>query len=80
MRPDGVVMAPPALDDDPGFLEGVEDFAIEKFVTQAGVKALDEAILPRAARCDVGWLGANGGDPFLHGLGDELGSVAPAEG
>ncbi len=68
-------MTPPALDDDPGLLEGVKDFAIEKFVTQAGVKALDEAILPRAAPRDVGCLGANGGDPFLHGLGDELGSI-----
>jgi hypothetical protein len=53
MRAFGVVIASPALDYDPRFLERVEDFAIEQFITQTSVKALDEAILPRAAKCDV---------------------------
>ena len=34
MGPYGVVVATPALDDDLGFSQGVEDLAIEQFVTQ----------------------------------------------
>ena len=75
MRTDGVVVPPPALDDDPCFGEGVEDFSVEQLVAQPGVEALDEAILPRAARRDVGGFRADGGDPLLHSLGDEPGAV-----
>ena len=75
MRPDRVVVASPALDDDLGLAQSVEDLAIEQFIAKAGVEALDVAVLPRAARLDVGGLGADSGDPFLHGLGDELRSV-----
>ena len=35
MRPDRVVVTPPALDDDPGLVQRVEDFAIEQFIAQA---------------------------------------------
>ena len=35
MRPDGVVVATPALDDDLGLTQGVEDLAIEQLVAQA---------------------------------------------
>ena len=49
MRPDGVVVPSSALDDDLRFPEGVEDLAIEKLITQAGIEALDEAILPWTA-------------------------------
>ena len=75
MRPDRIVMAPPAFDDDLSFSEGVEDLAIEQLIAKTGVEALDIAVLPRTARFDIGSLGADSGDPFLHGLGDELRSV-----
>jgi len=68
-------MAPPAFDDDPSFSEGVEDLAIEQFIAKAGVEALDVAILPRTAALDIDSLGADGGDPSLDSLGDELRSV-----
>ena len=42
MRSDGVVVAPPALDDDLGFTQRVEDLAVEQFVTKTSVEALDE--------------------------------------
>jgi len=45
----GVVVAPPALDDDPRLSKRVEDFPVEQFVAKSGVEALDEAVLPRAA-------------------------------
>lgn len=70
-----VVVAPPALDDDPGLGEGVEDLAVQEFVPQASVEALDEAVLPRAAGRDVGGVRPDGGDPFAHSRRDELGTV-----
>ena len=75
MRPDGVVVTTPALDDDARFGQRVEDFAVEQFVTQTRVEALDEAVLPWTAGSDIGGLGANRRDPFLHGLGHELRSI-----
>ena len=75
MRANGIVVAPPALDDDLGLAQGVEDLAVEQLVTQARVEALDEPVLPRAAGGDVGGLCADGGDPLLHRLGNELRAV-----
>jgi hypothetical protein len=56
-----VVMASPALDDDLGFAQGVEDLAVEQLIAQAGIKAFNEAILPRAAGGDVRGLCADRG-------------------
>src|SRR6266516_3315230 len=75
MRPDRVVVASPALDDDLGLAQSVEDLAVEQLIAKAGVEALDVAVLPRAAPLDVGGLGTDSRNPFLHGLGDELRSV-----
>jgi hypothetical protein len=73
--PDRVVVASPALDDDLGLAQSVEDLAVEQLIAKAGVEALDVAVLPRAASLDVSGLGTDSRDPFLHGLGDELRSV-----
>jgi hypothetical protein len=79
MRPNRVVVASPALDDDLGLAQSVEDLAVEQLIAKAGVEALDVAVLPRAAALDVGGLGTDSGDPFLHCLGDELGSVVGSD-
>ena len=68
-------MAPPTLDDDLGLTQSVEDLAVEQLIAQAGVEALDVAILPRTAALDIGSLGADSDDPSLDGLGDELRSI-----
>ena len=68
-------MTPPAFDYDLGLGEGVEDFAVEQFVAQPRVEGLDEAVLPRAARRNVGGFRSDSGNPFLHGLGDELRAI-----
>jgi hypothetical protein len=68
-------MPPPGLDQDLGFGQAEEDLAIEQFVPQLAVEALAVAVFPRAARLDIGCLGADGGDPFTQGLGDELRTV-----
>jgi hypothetical protein len=44
---DRVVVLAPLLDNNAGFLEGVEDLAIEQFVPEAGIEALAVSVLPR---------------------------------
>ena len=58
MRPDRVVVPPPALDDYLCLLQRVEDLAIQKLISQLRVEALTIAILPGAAGHNVGGLGA----------------------
>ena len=76
MRALGVVVSTPTLDDDLCLGEAVEDFAVEQFVTELRVEAFAVAVLPGAARLDVGGSRSDGGDPFSHSLGDELRAVA----
>ena len=75
MRPNCIVVTAPTLNDDLGFLQRVEYLAIEEFVTQAGIEALDVTVFPGAARFDVGRLRPDCADPVLHRLGDELWTV-----
>jgi len=72
MRANRIVVAAPAFDDDLGFVQGVEDLAVEQLVAQARIKTFDEAVLPRAAGGDVGGLCADRGDPLPHRRGEEL--------
>ena len=75
MRAERVVEAAPAFHDDAGLSERVEDLAIEQLVPEAGVEALDVAILPRAPRLDVRGPCTYGGDPILDGLRNELRAI-----
>lgn len=72
-------MAPPAFDDDPGLRERIENLPIQQLVPEPSVEALDEAVLPGAARRDISRLRSDSRDPVLHGLGDELRSVVRAK-
>jgi hypothetical protein len=42
-----------AAGDDPHLLKAVEDLAVEQFIAQTAIEALDRAILPWAARPDI---------------------------
>jgi hypothetical protein len=42
----------------------MEDLAVETFVAEPRVEALDVAIFPRGSRLDVGSLGTDGLNPF----------------
>src|SRR5258708_3315238 len=75
MGPDRVVVTTPAFDDDLRLSQCVEDLAVEQLVTQAGIKTLDKAVLPGTAGRDVGGLCADGTDPILHRLGNELRAI-----
>jgi hypothetical protein len=82
MRSHRIVVLPPSFDDGLGFLQRVEDLAIEQFVTKLRVEALNEArrrgndrwivsftsSIPRASWRDVGRLGLDCRDPFLNRL------------
>ena len=70
-----VVMSPPVLDDNPGLFQGKEDLAIEQFIPKLRVEVFAIAILPGAARFDVGGPGPNSRDPILDGSGDETRAV-----
>src|SRR5262249_36386822 len=75
MRSDRVVVTPPAFDDDLCLAQCVEDLAVEQFVAQPGIKALDKPVLPGTARRAVGGLCPDGADPLLRRLGDELRAI-----
>ena len=75
MRTHAVVVEPPGFDQDLGFGQAVEDLAVEQLVAQLAVEALAVAVLPGTAGGDVGGLGADGGDPFTQGGGDELRAI-----
>ena len=74
-----VVVPPPGLDQDLGLGQAEEDLAVEQFVAQLAVEALAVAVLPRTAGLDVGGLGADRGDPFAQGDGDELRAVVGSD-
>jgi hypothetical protein len=52
-----IVMATPIFDDHSGFLQRMENLAVEKFVAKLRVEAFAIAVFPRAARLDIGGLG-----------------------
>ena len=56
VRPVGVVLDPPGLDQDLGFGQaGAELLDVEEFVADAAVEATRQRGSPRARRVDVGW-------------------------
>ena len=55
MRPLCIVVLSPALDDELGFSDRVEDLPVQQFVPEPGVEALAMAILPSIARQDIAW-------------------------
>ena len=54
MRTQCVEVNAPLLDQNSGFAQAVEQFAIEPMISKLAVKALAIPVLPRAARRDVG--------------------------
>ena len=46
MWANGVVVASPVFEENPGILEGVEDISVQELVAQPRVEALDVSILP----------------------------------
>ena len=75
MRPDVVVLPPPAFGQHLDFLECVEDLAIQKLVAKSGIERLDVAVLPGAARLDEERSYLEPAKPLPDRLGREFRSV-----
>ena len=75
MRPVVVVIKPPAIDDPPGVFQTEEQLAIQQFVPETAVEALDVAVFPRAALGDKQRLHVGSVQPSSHRAGDKLGTV-----
>ena len=70
-----VVVPSPLLNDDPGFIEAVEDLSVEQFISEPAVEALTVSVLSRAAWFDISRLRSNSCNPLSYGLSDELRAV-----
>lgn len=77
--PDGIVVPPPAFDDDLCLFQRVEDFPIEQLVAELSIKALDVSVLPRATWRDVGGFRTDGSDQVPHGPSDEFGAAVGSD-
>jgi hypothetical protein len=60
MRPFGVVMHSPLLDDDFRLLEAVKDLSVKELIWELSIETLIVAVLPRAA-----WLDKKGFATYL---------------
>ena len=72
---DGIVLAPPLLDQHVRLRQRVEDLPVQQLVPELAVEALVVAVLPRAARLDKERLDAHAPQPPPHELRGELRSV-----
>jgi len=79
MGSDGVVVVAPLLDENPGFLETAEDFAVQQLVPQLAVEAFAIAVLPRAAGLDVEGFGTHARQPAPHDPGGHLRPVVGSD-
>ncbi len=72
-------MNAPLLDQNSGFAQAVEQFAIEPLISELTVKALAIPVLPRAAWRDVGGVGAQALEPIPEDSGHKLGPVIASD-
>lgn len=76
MRPCGIVVAAPGLDQDLCLAQIEEDFPRQQLIAQLAVEAFAVAVLPRAAWCDVERLDADPFEPVSQGCRDKLGTLS----
>ena len=69
---DGIVLAPPLLDQHGRLRQRVEDLPVQQLIPELAVEALVVAVLPRAARLDKERLDAHAPQPPPHELRGEL--------
>ena len=75
VRADRVVMLPPVFDKDLCLLQAVEDFSVQKFISELPIEAFIVSILPRAARLDVERLHADPAQPVSDSVGCKLAAI-----
>ena len=75
MRPFGVVMHSPLLDDDFGLLEAVEDLPVKQFIPELSIETLVVAVLPWATRLDKQGFATDLLQPVAHHLGGHFRAI-----
>ena len=68
-----------ALQDNACFAQVAEEFAVQAFIAQLIVKALNRPVLPRAPWLDIERLDSLRLQPVLHAVGNKLGAVIAAQ-
>ena len=71
----GVVEVPPFFDNNLGFPQRVENFAVQQLVAHSPVGTFAISVLPGRPRLNVSRLGSHGFDPVPDGLSDKLRAV-----
>ena len=79
MRPEGVVLPPPAIGQALGLSHRGEQLGVQKLIPKPAVERLCKAVLPRGPWLDVGRGGTAVLAPALEGMGDELRPVVAAD-
>ncbi len=79
MRPDPVVQLPPALDQDLGLQERVEDLPVQEFIPQFAVEKFHVPVLPGATRLYEERPDAQPLEPFPHRRRRKLRTVVRAD-
>lgn len=74
-----IVAAAPALDQHPGFLEAIEDLAVEALVSELADEAFIVPVLPRTAGFDLERLQINLQEPVPDRLRRKLAAVVGAD-
>jgi len=70
--PDMVVVVAPSLDQNDGLLQVVEDLPVQELVTEFAIEGFAVAVLPGAARFDVGGLHPDMAQPLAQLPGHKL--------
>ena len=79
MRPQVIVLPPPAISQGLGLGHGGEQLGVQDLIPEVTVARLGKAVLPRRSWLDVGRGGAAVLVPVLEGVGDEFGPVVPSD-
>jgi hypothetical protein len=72
---DCLVVVPPSFDQNLGFAQCVEDFAIEQFVSEPGIEGFTIAVFSRRSLGDKRGFRTDGPNPSPHILGDKFDAI-----
>ncbi len=75
MRPDGIVMPTPPLDQNLGLVERRELLSLQQLIAELGIEALAVPVLPWRSGLDAERLNADPSEPAAHALGDEFWTI-----
>jgi len=75
MRPDGIVVLSPALNQHLRFMKCREQLPRQQLITELRVEALTITVLPWRAWCDEERFHTDPAEPMPHTLGNELGTI-----